>query len=980
MAELKEIRLEMDRGLSSAAQQRLSAFLVRNRGDLELAAEAKCLLSESLELQGRHADAVETLQDYETGNSLTELRFETQIRIRVRLALAYNYTGDFPKAIALLNSALRRLNNGKNEETALGTVYLALSRIYRTINEYPIARDHARKALAHFRNTGDWRGLAESYFAVALVELFEGEYEPALEHLGQVLKLVGDRPAAYLLGMTYTNLAAVCIFARRVKEGIGHLEKAVSYYETTEHKTNAIAGYNNLGVHLMLLGDWKRAEREFEKALELAENLDARSAKLPMVLDSLSELKILRGELSEARNLLEKAVEIAREHQNQWYTWQSLRTLGKCFLAEKKPEEALKTAKKVLLIGEKIGDRQAVREARLLKSEAYLNLQRLEESGLNLKFLRNEISQTEIDLGSVGELQRLLGRLATEKGDFETARQHFGQSASIFEILGDRYRLALANYWLGFSFAPTNPEKARDFIRRAIRDFAAMGAGPDLKRAEETISRIPAKANFFQKNPALLVNSLISRLADSTISRELLLRELASVLFHETKAPNILILTSGPFGKPNPEIKYGFEDVENSGLLRQIEERFDPESAEDFARRSNLFIQRFQGPGEDSTFLIISPGASAIFPENLSLDPLLKIVEIGLKVCGTRDHSSGKPAEKELHKVSADSFLPGFIHSSPAMEKLVEEIKKIRSSNVTVLITGESGTGKELIAQSVHKLSARSDKTFLPFNCTTVPQDLADAHLFGYRKGAFTGAVSNSEGLIRSAAGGTLFLDEIGDLPLEIQPKLLRFLQEGEIQPLGESHPVKVDVRIIAATNADLEQQVAEGSFREDLYYRLNVIRLQVPPLRERRSEIPALIEHYVKVYSQKFQRRNIRFAPETIDLLTVGEWHGNIRQLCNEIQRIIARTENNTTVPPDDLSPEMRSVPEANPENFGKDFSNYVKLSIPDAVEELEKTLIVAALERTGYNVTRSARELGITRRGLQLKLGRYNLKRTKT
>jgi transcriptional regulator with GAF, ATPase, and Fis domain len=263
---------------------------------------------------------------------------------------------------------------------------------------------------------------------------------------------------------------------------------------------------------------------------------------------------------------------------------------------------------------------------------------------------------------------------------------------------------------------------------------------------------------------------------------------------------------------------------------------------------------------------------------------------------------------------------------------------------------------------------------------------LSDAYLFGYRRGAFTGAVSDSPGVIRSAAGGTLFLDEIGDLPLDIQPKLLRFLQEGEIQPLGEQRPAKVDVRIIAATNSDLDEMVKDGRFREDLYYRLNVIRLRVPPLRERRSEIPTLVNHYIGHYAAKFNRRDIRITPETIDLLMVCEWPGNIRQLVNEIQRIVARAEDGTLITPDHLSPELKhtSAPisttmTSNVAAFGS-LAHHApeNTSLPDAVEDLERRMIADALRRHRGNISRAARDLGITRRGLQLKLGRYAMSAT--
>jgi DNA-binding NtrC family response regulator len=236
--------------------------------------------------------------------------------------------------------------------------------------------------------------------------------------------------------------------------------------------------------------------------------------------------------------------------------------------------------------------------------------------------------------------------------------------------------------------------------------------------------------------------------------------------------------------------------------------------------------------------------------------------------------------------------------------------------------------------------------------------------------------------VIRSAAGGTLFLDEIGDLPLDIQPKLLRFLQEGEIQPLGEQRPAKVDVRIIAATNSDLEDMVKDGRFREDLYYRLNVIRLRVPPLRERRSEIPTLVNHYIGHYAQKFGRRDIRITPETIDLLMVCDWPGNIRQLVNEIQRIMARAEDGTLITPDHLSPELKriSAPISLPAEVSPFGMNPITLSGPhttlaDAMAELERRMIADSLRRHKGNISRAARELGLTRRGLYLKLERHAL-----
>ena len=379
--------------------------------------------------------------------------------------------------------------------------------------------------------------------------------------------------------------------------------------------------------------------------------------------------------------------------------------------------------------------------------------------------------------------------------------------------------------------------------------------------------------------------------------------------------------------------------------------------------------------------LLIAPKSAARLSNDISIEPLLRVVELGLDVCSLRSKSGAGRDSKEQSILAGSSLLPGFIHSSPAMTQLVEEVNKIRSSDVTVLVTGESGTGKELVARAIHAISSRRSKVFLPFNCTAVPKELAEAYLFGYRKGAYTGAVMDSPGVIRSAAGGTLFLDEVGDLPLEVQPKILRFLQEGEVQPLGEQRPIQVDVRIIAATNTNLEEMVADGRFREDLYYRLNVIRLRVPPLRERHSEVPAIVNYYLNHYAAKFGRRDITITSQAVDLLMVFDWPGNVRQLTNEIQRIVARAEDGAVITPDQLSPDLHrmSTPVsstlASPRLTAVPGPLAENLTLAEAMSELERRMIADAMRKHGGNISRVARELGLTRRGLYLKLERYDL-----
>jgi len=237
-------------------------------------------------------------------------------------------------------------------------------------------------------------------------------------------------------------------------------------------------------------------------------------------------------------------------------------------------------------------------------------------------------------------------------------------------------------------------------------------------------------------------------------------------------------------------------------------------------------------------------------------------------------------------KPQDDSWRKSIICQSNAMEELLEQARRIARSDVSVLIQSESGTGKELLARAIHDASHRAEGPFVPINCAAIPENLLESELFGHRKGAFTGADRNRTGLFETAHGGTLFLDEIGDMPLEFQAKLLRVLQEGEVRPVGATESIPVDVRIISATHADLEAAIASGSFREDLYYRLNVMMLEMPPLRERREDIPLLASHFLDLVRRRNSDCLARsFAPEAMEALMAAPWPGNIRQLLNVVE-----------------------------------------------------------------------------------------------
>ena len=977
--DLDEIHSLLDQGLTVEARSRLTSIITASRQNPSILALARCALSTALEMQSHYHESLAAVAMYESPESRTKLDEQADSALRVQISLAYNYNGDHPKAISLLKSAVREL--GEGNEARLGAIYSALARVYRSISEFPIARDYSERALEHFRNTGDWRGLADAYFGLALADMHEGNYESTLENLEQALKLIGDHPASFMLGKIYANMAGACWYLKRPQEGIRYLEKAIDYYERTDHKGSAANGYNNLGVNLILIGQWGRAQEALERALTLTSELDEQPRNVPMILDSLGELHMLRGDLEEARDYIERAVALARENSNRWYVCQALRTMVRCYIALGIESQALAKGEEALTHAEGIGDRQAICESHLIIAEVHLARGELDECSAQLQKV-TEATDSHSDLNLTGEAQRLYGKLAMTQSDPAAAAQHFGRSVSIFDMLGDRYRGARAHYELGRAYAVTQPTRAIEHLSRAVNTFRELGARLDLTLAEESLATVDRTIPPEQQpEPPALTQLLTIRLAEAVASRELLLREFAAIMRQETTAERVLITEHGEDKRPRVVIAQGCNESESTRIAEELNELKTEDEREGYGRKHDASIILLQSSNAPPAVVYISPRERANLPKGLSIEPLLRIVELGMDVCALRAGAQKGTSSPEQDTLAGASLMPGFIHSSPAMTRLVEEVHKIRSSDVTVLVTGDSGTGKELVARAIHALSSRRARVFVPFNCTAVPKELSEGYLFGYRRGAFTGAVNDSPGVIRTAAGGTLFLDEIGDLPLDVQPKLLRFLQEGEIQPLGEQRPAKVDVRIIAATNTDLEEMVASGRFREDLYYRLNVIRLRVPPLRERRSEIPSIVSYYLNHYAAKFGRKDIQITPQAVDLLMVCDWPGNVRQLCNEIQRIVARAEDGAVLTPDQLSPELKrtsspiSPPSSGASLAAMPTTSLQNVTLADALAEVERRMIADALRKHGGNISRAARELGLTRRGLYLKLERHSL-----
>jgi len=389
-------------------------------------------------------------------------------------------------------------------------------------------------------------------------------------------------------------------------------------------------------------------------------------------------------------------------------------------------------------------------------------------------------------------------------------------------------------------------------------------------------------------------------------------------------------------------------NVNGLDVLAQVKKRYD-----------NVEVIIITGYGSiDSAISAIKKGAYHYVTKPFKLD------EIRLLARGAKEKIGLREENRHLREtLNGQDFLKGFIGTSPAMQEIFAMIKKVAVVNCNILLQGESGTGKELVARSIHRLSPRKNRPFISFNCGGFTEELISNELFGHEKGAFTGASVTKVGLIESADGGTLFLDEIGEMPPSMQVKVLHVIQEKQILRVGGTTPVDLDIRLIAASNKDIKKATAEGSFREDLFYRLNVVTLRLPRLCERKDDIPMLVSYFIEKYSRPFEKKIRGISPHALEILIHYNFPGNVRELENIIQRSVALAESDV-IRINDLPQDLQKL----------EFNTFEGEGL-QALEEVEKHHIAKVLNKTEYNKSLSSKILNLPRTTLWRKMKKYGL-----
>jgi hydrogenase-4 transcriptional activator len=791
------------------------------------------------------------------------------------------------------------------------------------------------------------------------------------------------------------NLSVMLLYQGNFYEAANASHRALEHLAGSQDDMMIGSIYNNLAVISIYTGEWAMAESHVQQALGIARARNDRLSESTYT-ETLGILRAHQGRVREANELLRFALTRARELGSKRDETQALLSLSKLWLSARNTHLALAYARNARDLAREVNDERLASEAALWMIEGYRR---------NDKWMPAEdwaaIAQTELEglpypyLDAV--LQRNMANFISRRRDPSRGERLFQQAEEAFRSMNAAYQVAVTIFEQGESLMRRGeyPQSHQRF-NEAAEQFRKLGAELDAEHADKEARRASERMTAWQMAPVPSINlippdvaPLITQLLNAASGRERLLRELMFTAKNALAADGAAIFAADEDGQLYAQATIDLDEhgreraavavskhlaTKEKGLKGDAPEGVTLGLQPSTPSATNEHCRTLAPRRNGGSFVLYLRAPSPLSERRAEiLDALVGVARLALQMIDLRsDMRRARPFNASVLP-SASGLFPNIIATSFAMRDVLARMERLKDSEATVLVLGESGTGKEVIARALHEESARREKIFLPFNCTAAPRDLVESQLFGHKRGTFTGALNDQRGIIRAAEGGTLFLDEIGDLALDVQPKLLRFLQGGEIMPLGES-PRKVNVRVIAATNRDLDQDVREGRFREDLFYRLNTFVIKVPPLRERPEDIPLLANYYFEETCRRNNRHLTGITPEAMSYLTRYQWPGNVRQLRSEIERIVVFAEDGQSVGAESLSPDiLRAAASSSPVRFQLDFSK--PINFKEIMLDIERQLLSEALARHSGNVTRAADLLGLRRQTLNYKLRRLDV-----
>jgi len=922
--------------------------------------------------------------------------------------------GDLKKSISCSQKAIKTAEE-YNDQFGLSYAHSTLGAVYLQKGDYEKAGQHYRKALKVAKEIKNQDLIESTSYNLGQILWKTGKPKEAENFYKKGLKIQEKKGSPHILAQYYKALGVLAQEQGDFDNALRHYTSALTIFKRTGDKRRIAAVHMALGIMFQERGNLDNAVNNYKAALLISQEIKD-TPLIARIYNNLGDLYRETGNLTKAIKNLKEALKIEKQSSDWKDIAITLHNIGTVLMLQGKTEEASKFIHQSFHLYQEQKSKKGMAEVCQTLAEYHLligNTTTAENYCLKGIKLCEEIN----DYLHLGITQRVLGTVYSRKGEIDKALISYSKSIETLKKLKAEYELGKTLLVAGEEVFSIRGKIGKKFWREGLLDqtltrlkqaeqiFKNLNVSADLKRVNSLISKIEKYSPLLLEpipgedkklktlyrmsqivNSTMEINELLEKILDLTI--ETMEAERGFILLREGK--ELMVKTARNMDKQSIADMSDFsrtivENVEKKGELiitanAQTEPRFkDRKSIAKFKLLSILCVpfrikdrvvgaiyiddrrKRDAFTSEDLAFLRAFCDQAAIALENAKLIENLKTANKLLEL----ENIDMKDQITHLRTVAEERYSFGnLIGKTKPMQKVYDALEKIIKYDSSVIIEGETGTGKEVVANIIHYNGPRKDRNFIVVNSSAIPEELLESELFGYVKGAFTGATQDKPGLFEIADGGTIFFDEIAELNPNLQVKLLRVLQDGELRRVGATKSKKVDVRVISATNRDLQEQVKQGKFRDDLYYRLNVMSVKMPPLRERKEDIPLLAAYILRKFSKKLHKNVTGFTPEVLYFLQNYHWPGNVRELENVIERAIVMAEGKK-ITEKDLP---KSLTKGEP---GED----KEAIFPCSLADIEKRHIMAAIKAAGGNKRKAIKILGISRPTLDRKMKRYGL-----
>jgi Nif-specific regulatory protein len=940
-------------------------------------------------IYGKKSQHEQSMQLHRQALLLTNQEDSPQEYASVLIDIAWDHRNrcEYNKAMDHLNEAISLLEKLPSSKE-LGIALHCMAGVQWSLGDYPQALENLSLSLDVFQKLGEVQQTAECHIALGLLLRSEGQPDKALEYYQKALGIMESFSDSYRLSVLQNNLAIIYMDLNRWDQALSCLSESVELKTQISDLKGLALSYINMGLIYLKKGLFNKALDCFASTLQLSQQIRDRSC-VAFVYYNLADLHRCREEWRQASHYLERSLRLATQIGEESRLADCLLLKGKIAMERSDFDSAMHSLNQAAKLFAEGKNRFGEAEAQLALGELALRMKKLHQAE---KLLRQVKPFTE----SLGN-KWYQGCFTRAYAGLLGAREEEGcldlllQSCNIFKELGARYELGKTCLELGkLKLKVRRIKEARAFLREAANIFGKSGAEGKRKETETLQKQITQmhqgereRIQTFYKLADLLnsvwdPDDLLSKALELVI--ELLNAERGAIILYSEKDKTFELKVSLGLEQETSEDAIDisrrvlFDVVESDAPLIVENAADDQEFCGSKSVRMHNILSILCVPLKTKNRLI-----GTVYLDHRSLPAVFASEDIDfLKAFSCLIATAIEKSELyvkandeifQLKEVLSASYqYPDIVGESAKMQDIFDLVEKIADTKASVLIYGENGTGKELIAKLIHARSQRKDGPFIRVNCAALPETLLESELFGIEEKTATG-VGFRKGKFELADGGEIFLDEIGDMSLSVQAKVLRVLQEKEFERVGGQKSIKVDIRIISATNQDLEKKVKEGTFRKDLYYRLNPIVINIPPLRDRKEDIPHLVHHFVKKLAMENNRPEVKVTKKIMSALSNFGWPGNVRELENIIERatlLSKKGEFPKEVLPEEAKMAMGMV---NIDRLG---------TLPEIIDWVERTKIIQALERNKWNQVKAAKELGLTEASLRRRIKKHKIKKT--